>query len=65
MTMPKIKEIELDYHEEPCRGKLLCIKIKTSKGLRSDFVELPQEATIEDAITAANMLLAGCKDMTL
>jgi hypothetical protein len=62
--MPKIKEIELDYHEEPCQGKILCIKIKTNKGLRSDFVELPQEATIEDAITAANMLLAGCKDMT-
>lgn len=63
--MPKIKEIELDCHEEPCRGKLLCIKIKTNKGLRSDFVELPQEATIEDAITAANLLLAGCKDMTI
>ena len=61
--MEKIKEIELDYHEEPCRGKILCIKVKTNKGLRSDFVELPQEATIEDAITAANLLLERCRDM--
>lgn len=63
--MTKIKQIELGYHEEPCRGKILCIKIKTSKGVYGDYVELPDNATIEVAITAANLLLAGCKDMTI
>lgn len=69
--MPKIKEIELIYKKAGDEQDALnqrgtiCVKIRTTKGIAGDYVELPQEATIEDAITAANLLLAGCKDMTM
>lgn len=69
--MPKIKEIELlykkagDEQDELNKRGTICVKIRTTKGIAGEYVELPENASIEDAITAANMLLAGCKDMTI
>lgn len=63
--MPKIKQIEVDYNEVQCQGKILCIKIQTNKGIQSDFVELPENPEIRDVINAVNLLLSRCKDMTI
>ena len=68
--MVKVKNIEVVYttenHEDPLnQAKTVCVKISTNKGLFGDYVELPENASIEDAVTAINMLLAGCKDMTI
>ena len=63
--MSKIKQIEFNYHEVQCQGKILCIKIQTNKGLQSGFIELPDNPEIGDVLNAVNLLLSRCKDMTI
>lgn len=68
--MTKIKEIEVTYtpkeEKDPMRKTpTVCVKFKTSKGVYGDFLELTENAAIEDVILAVNALLTNVRNMNI
>ena len=70
MIVIKIKSIEVDLTKadpaDPFRQRdTVCVKIMTTHGVHGDYVELPENATAEDAITAVNLLLDRIRGMSI
>ena len=61
--MQKIRGIEVIYNpggraDDPLNlRKTIGVKVKTDKSVFGDFVELPDDASIEDAIAEVNTIL--------
>lgn len=68
--MTKIKSIEAiltraDLADPLKQRDTVCVKIHTNHGVHGDYVELPENATAEDAITAVNLLLDRIRGMSV